>query len=141
MDSESATEAQVLGGRHSLLRAEQEEREETKSWLRELREASDLRQEDVAGMLGVSLKTISNMENPKHGFPNGLTVIRYLRALGVVAASRTEPPQPAPLEALRATVDQHGQETTRALKALAKEVRALARRPEGGDPQASEGKR
>jgi len=47
-----------------------EDRLAVKKWLTELR--GQRTQDDVAALLGVSRKTVVNMESPKEGLPHGL---------------------------------------------------------------------
>lgn len=107
-----------------------DENKQLKRWLRGLREQAELSQSDVAELLGVSLKTVNNMENPREGFPNGLTMLRYLRALGVV-----DSPAQAPGFGRLATLE----EAVRESVALTKEALQLLResqRRETANPRA-----
>lgn len=75
-----------------------------KAWLRDCREALGLRQEDVADTMGVTVKTVQNMESPQAGLPRALSLMRYLRVLGVVTEAPVEAPGLSRLESLEATV-------------------------------------
>lgn len=55
-----------------------------KLWLRNLRKARGLTQEELATIAGVSTRTIINLENPKMGLATGLPFIKVLRELGVL---------------------------------------------------------
>lgn len=88
---------------------------EAKIWLRELRAAAKKTQADVADQLEVSTRTIQNMENPKYGFPNGYTMLRYLDAIGAIQAP-TEAPPPESEEAFLERVEALTLEVRRRLR-------------------------
>lgn len=61
------------------------ERSALKKWLLEARNATGETQESLAVKLGVDRKTIYNAERIGGPLPQGLTMVRYLRALGVLS--------------------------------------------------------
>jgi transcriptional regulator with XRE-family HTH domain len=63
----------------------QDERKAVKEWLRGLRDAQGMSRPDIAEFVGVTPETIKNLENPKRGFANGFTLLRYLKLLGVLS--------------------------------------------------------
>lgn len=75
--------------------------------------------EDVADVLGVTRKTISNMLNPEQsGFANGLTMLRYLQLVGAVNEAPGASPAASRLEELRDEVREVTSLTRRALELL-----------------------
>lgn len=106
-----------------------------KAWLKDLRAKTGWTQNDVAEMLGVTGRTIINLESPDEGFPRGLTMVRYLRALGVVADAPVETPGLGRLAALEEAASRSSALQDRILELLL----ALTALQEGQDPpQASE---
>lgn len=75
-----------------------------KLWLRALREERGYTQDEVALVLNVDAKTIKNLESPRQGFANGLTILRYLRFLGVLLDAPAETEQTDRLGSLERSV-------------------------------------
>lgn len=113
---------------------------DVKNLLRALRSQSGLSQKELALAVGTSTRTIHNAESLTEGMPEGLTMLRMLQALGAVVDA-PKPPQTQieiHLRSLEDLIGVQGEATTRALDGVAEEVRALARRLDQGDGQATE---
>jgi transcriptional regulator with XRE-family HTH domain len=118
------------------------------SWLLERREACGMSQQQAAQAMSVDSREIRRWE--KGEVPGGVTLIRLMSTYGV----QMEPRPPLPdavnveiattreelerrLATLEATVEAQGKAATRALRALAKEVRALAPPQDQAAPSAT----
>lgn len=103
-----------------------------------------LSHDKLAAALGTSRQTVIGWEHgvePKklaHRLAefSGCPEAVWLRGDGGIVVQETTPDH---LRELRATVEQQGRDMTRALRALAGDVRALTRRLEAVVPRASEG--
>ena len=120
-----------------VMSVEDDEILEVKRWLRGLR--GDMTQRELAEAMGVTTRVVINAEDVTNpALPRGLPFLRMLRELGVVVAAPAASPSISDrLGSVEAQVETQTQATTKSLAALAKEVRALARRLDGRDGRAT----
>lgn len=67
-----------------------DEKQAVKKWLKELREKRGYTQKELAEIIGVDTRTILNAESATGSLPRGLSFLRLLRELGVVADAPVE---------------------------------------------------
>jgi transcriptional regulator with XRE-family HTH domain len=77
-----------------------------KKWLRDLRQNSGYSHDDVADLMGVTPKTVKNLQSSREGFGHGDTLLRYLKVLGALPDAPMAPPGQGRLARLEARVEQ-----------------------------------
>lgn len=126
---------------HGKLPCVDADRLATKEWLRELRDARKLSRTDVAEIIGASSETVKNWESPtRSGFSQSLTLIRYLRLLGVLVDAPVQLPGLGRLGSIEAKVATLATEedVMRGFESIRAAIDALASPGTAEDPPAEQ---